>query len=299
VDIASWPDSDVKQLAEEIARLGLEQNVYELEQFGLTIVRPDQTGAAELAGRAFERVCGLMEERNGVRPDSVTGATHTDVFVPSLYNFAHEGRVFEELIVHPVLLALVTHLVGRRCVLAASTVFMKGPATGQNEMQLGAKGEGLQLGLHADNVMHPEPFAAYAEICNASWLLSDYTKEGGALAFVPGSHRACRNPGNGEAVNRAVPVEAPAGSLVVWHGNTWHGSYPRLIPGLRTSIAFEFVRPYMARHEQIDGHVTQEMLDRNPERYGLLMGADLLQWGEEGPDYAKLVRRPFRWTVFS
>jgi hypothetical protein len=41
------------------------------------------------------------------------------------------------------------------------------------------------------------------------------------------------------------------------------------------------------------------MLDRNPERYAVLMGKDLLQWGEEGPDYAKLIRRPFRWTVFS
>lgn len=299
MDITAWPDSDVKAVAEEIARLGLERHVYELELFGLTVVGPEKTGAADLADRAFERVCDLIEQRSGVRPDPVTGATHTDVFIPSLYNFTHEGRVFEELITHPISLALVTHLVGQRCVLGGSTVFMKGPATGHKDMQLGAKGEGLQLGLHADNNMHPEPFTPYAELCNATWLLCDYTKESGALAFVPGSHKACRNPGNGEAVNRAVPVEAPKGSLVVWHGNTWHGSYPRLVPGLRTSVAFEFVRSYMARHEHIDRHVTQEMLDRNPERYAVLMGRDLLQWGEEGPDYQKLVRRPFRWTVFS
>ena len=31
----------------------------------------------------------------------------------------------------------------------------------------------------------------------------------------------------------------------------------------------------------------------------VLMGRDLLQWGEAGPDYQKLIRRPFRWTVFS
>ena len=299
MDIASWPESDVRAVAEEIARLELERHVYELELFGLTVVGPERTGAAGLADRAFERVCDLIEQRTGRRPDAETGATHTDVFVPSLYNFAHESPIFEEMIMHPISLALVTYLLGRRCVFAGSTVFMKGPATGQPDMQLGAKGEGLQLGLHADNNTHPEPFTPYATLCNATWLLCDYTKEGGALSFVPGSHKACRNPGNGEAVKRAVPVEAAKGSLVVWHGNTWHGSYPRLVPGLRTSIAFEFIRSYMARHEDIDAHVTPEMLDRNDERFAVLMGRDLLQWGEEGPDYGKIVRRPFRWSVFS
>src|SRR5207245_2784560 len=120
-----------------------------------------------------------------------------------------------------------------------------------------------------------------------TWLLSDYTRENGALAFVPGSHRRCRNPQSGEAAEMAVPVEAPKGSLVVWHGNTWHGSFPRTTPGLRTGIAFEFIRSYMDRHHVVDDELTDELLDGRPRRLASLLGQDLVHWGEDGPDYAK------------
>ena len=105
--------------------------------------------------------------------------------------------------------------------------------------------EGLQLGLHSDMVSFPEPFPYIAQFCNVTWLLSDYTKDNGALAFVPGSHRLCRQPLSGESVRHVVPVEAPKGSLVVWHANTWRGSYPRVGPGLRTGIAYGLAREYV------------------------------------------------------
>jgi ectoine hydroxylase-related dioxygenase (phytanoyl-CoA dioxygenase family) len=34
----------------------------------------------------------------------------------------------------------------------------------------------------------------------------------------------------------AVAVEAPAGSLIVFHGNTWHGALPRRRPGYRFTL---------------------------------------------------------------
>jgi len=287
-------------MAAEIDRLGLHRQVYELDLFGLTVVDASELGAQELAGRALERIVELVEEKTGVRPDLERGTTHRDVSLPSLHSILLRDRVFEELITHPVLLALATYLVGERCVYAASEVFMKGPASEGNVADLGiTKSSGLQLALHSDLLMHPEPFAHYAEMCNATWLLSDYSKDNGALAFVPGSHRLCRNPRDHEAEDQAVPVEAPKGSLVVWHGNTWHGSFPRKVPGLRTGLAFELVRSYMDRHHVVDGVVSDEALGRNSRAFTGLVGGDLVHWGEEGPDYSKLARRPFRPTTFS
>ena len=79
---------------------------------------------------------------------------------------------------------------------------------------------------------------------NTNWLLTDYTKDNGALCIVPGSHKLCRHPKQGEGVEDAVPVEAPAGSVCVIHGNLWHGAFPRINPGLRITI----VADYCGRH---------------------------------------------------
>merc|ERR1712060_978563 len=39
------------------------------------------------------------------------------------------------------------------------------------------------------------------------------------------------------AIYEAVPVECPKGSVIVFHGATWHGAYPREIDGLRITIS--------------------------------------------------------------
>ena len=71
------------------------------------------------------------------------------------------------------------------------------------------------------------------DTCNSAWALTDYTPDNGPIAMVPGSHKYCRQPRLGEGEDMAVPVEAPEGSLIVWHGNTWHGAYPKKTDGLR------------------------------------------------------------------
>ncbi len=86
--------------------------------------------------------------------------------------------------------------------------------------------------------MVPAPYPAYAQVANATWLLTGYDRDAGALSFWPGSHKFCRPATSRETtgVERFVPVTAPAGSLVVWHGNTWNGAFPRRTPGLRVNL---------------------------------------------------------------
>lgn len=299
--LEDWADNELTLAAREVARLGLEREVYELEVFGLTIVPAERTGAAEACRRAFERACELVTERSGVAPDVESGSTHSGVFTPSLHHFLHEDVVFQELATHPMALALATMLVGGRCIVTGTELFMKGPAAraSGNDLNLGMPGDGLQLGLHSDNVTVPEPFPTIANMCNVTWLLSDYTHEGGALAFVPGSHRLCRQPLKQEAVNRAVAVEAPAGSLVIWHGNTWHGSFPRVIPGLRTGMAIAMSREFMHPHEPVSRDLTDEAVSRLNGRFATLAGRSVLDWDETGPDYAKLRERPFRYSIYT
>ena len=107
--------------------------------------------------------------------------------------------------------------------------------------------------------------------------------------FVPGSHKLCRNPVGGETVvgevgtGKAVPVDAPAGSLVVFHGNVWHGAVDRLAAGLRVSVHLLMVRPILRTREDHIGRIPQAVLDRNPARFAILAQQGLAP-GSIGPD---------------
>jgi ectoine hydroxylase-related dioxygenase (phytanoyl-CoA dioxygenase family) len=143
----------------------------------------------------------------------------------------------------------------------------------------------------------PAPFPQYAQVANATFLLSDYTKENGALCFTPGSHRLCRAP-KGESERNpidnplVVPVEAPAGSLVVWHGNTWHGAYPRENPGLRMNLIMYFCRVYIREQEPYFQHLDQKVVETLPERLRTLLGErEPLGWREEGPQFERFISR--------
>lgn len=114
-----------------------------------------------------------------------------------------------------------------------------------------------------------------------------------------GSHRQFRQPLSNEAVEAAVPIEAPAGSLVIWHGDTWHGSYPRTRPDVRTGIAYGFALEYFHPHEPVTRDVTNEMIEEQGPRFATIAGRDVVTWGTEGRDYSKLLQRPFRYTQYT
>jgi ectoine hydroxylase-related dioxygenase (phytanoyl-CoA dioxygenase family) len=115
-----------------------------------------------------------------------------------------------------------------------------------------------------------------AQVCNAVWILTDYSAENGSTCFVPGSHKFCRHPTAGEAVDLALftPLEARAGSIVVWHGNTWHGAVPRRKPGLRASIIQYFGRWYHNPGDIFAKLFTEEDVARHPPRFADLIGAN-------------------------
>jgi ectoine hydroxylase-related dioxygenase (phytanoyl-CoA dioxygenase family) len=165
---------------------------------------------------------------------------------------------------HAVPSALISYLLGDSCVLSSMVAMVKGPGT-------------RALPLHVDNGPGvPEPLPPYAQVANATWILSDYTVENGPLCFVPGSHHLCRHPAAEEADPRTnplvVPIEAPKGSLVVFHGNLFHGALPRTAPGLRLNLIMFFTRMYFRPQEDYTNRITPEMLARNTDRFASLVG---------------------------
>jgi len=264
---------------QEIERLELSPYIAELDSLGYTIIPPEVAAPSGFASSLLNALLEVAEKRSGTRPQLQQDERFDNPAVPFGEHFAYllfEDEVFQQALLNPVVLALVTHLLGENAVLSNCLAYIKGPG---NE----------DLGLHCDNVYIPAPFPAHAQVCNATWLLTDYAKEDGALCFVPGSHQYGRHPNPGEGLEARVAVEAPAGSLAFWHGNTWHGAFARTNPGLRVNLINAFMRMYMRPQEPYRENVTPEQLARHPERFATLLGQHVgYGWKEEGPDYDAL-----------
>ena len=183
-----------------------------------------------------------------------------------MHSLLLENPVFEESLMNPVMLALATYLCGYNAVLSTMACWMKGP----NE---------TTFRLHTDNPM-ASPLTQQSVVCQSTYWLTDFNRENGGTAIVPGSHKWCRHPIGAECIvpanpgefgnAQAVPVEGKAGSLIVWHGNLWHGAFNRRAPGLRVSVTNYMVRPYIRTLEDFIGKIPQETLDRNPTRFAIL-----------------------------
>ena len=286
MQIGNWKSTpELGPLYRQIREMGLERNIAELDAFGFTVLEPGVAAPMEWVRRLRDRLLDVAHQRTGVRHD-VEGGAHGQLNTQPhfkhqyiLYYLLLEDPIFQQAVCNPHLLALQTYMLGFNCRLSSCTSFVKW----RDE-----EGYGPTLGLHADTpVAHPIPVGKDTHTGNSAFLLTDYTLANGALAMVPGSHRHARQPGPGEGVDAAIPIEAPMGSLVVWNGNMWHGAFPRSEEGLRLVLTMYFNRAYLYPQEDYRRNVTQAILDANPKRLAVLLGlADANMWDSaDGPDF--------------
>jgi ectoine hydroxylase-related dioxygenase (phytanoyl-CoA dioxygenase family) len=276
MEIGDWrATKDLNEIYRQIRELGLESNLAELEAFGFTVIE----GAldADLTTQLRDAIVRVAEDFTGHRLDvegerSQAGTT----YVPYLL---FRDPVFKRSVMNPGPLALITYLLGNHCVLSSLGCHLKGPG-----------GPGLLLHSDQANGM-PQPFPPASQTANCNYALTDYTEETGALAMVPGSHRHLRQPSRaevgleGEHRNPGViAVEVPAGSAVIWHGASWHGSFPRKVPGLRINLSNYFMRPHLAVQERYAEFIPDGFLDGEDARLARLLGCEQgYGWREEGP----------------
>lgn len=284
MEIGNWSATpDLNDIYREIRELGLETNLAELEAYGFTVI--ENALDPETVKGLRDKIIGLAEARMGRKLDLENEQDHKEVeLIPYLL---YKDPIFRKPVMQPQQLALITYLLGKHCILSSLTCHLKGPG-----------GAGLLTHSDTGNGI-PDPFSAYSHVANTNYALTDYTEEGGCLAMVPGSHRLHRQPtkweqgldGN-QRYEHVIPIEVPAGSAVIWHGNTWHGSFPRKTPGLRVNLATYFCREYMIPQEDYRRTVPGDFLQDGDERLARLLGADLVHgWTDGGPTEKFRTRR--------
>jgi ectoine hydroxylase-related dioxygenase (phytanoyl-CoA dioxygenase family) len=197
-----------------------------------------------------------------------------------VWNLVNKGADFTDLLVDPLYVEMITHVLGEGWLVSSSTANIAGPG-------------GHPMYLHADQGYVPRPWPPYPLVANLAWLVDEFSDANGATRVVPGSHLWERGVGRGEEPP-TVPVEAPAGSALVFDGRLLHGTGANRTDARRHVILNYACRPFLRQQENFTVSVSPEVLagasDELLARLGFRVQGTL--GGVQGPTEGALMSRP-------
>ena len=154
------------------------------------------------------------------------------------YNLLAHGEIWQHIPVQPQVLELIEGVIGEQCLVSSLASISLAP------------GETAQV-IHADDQVQPLAKPHVATVCNSMWALTDFTEENGATRVVPGSH-LWQNPDyfGDQSDIESVPAEMPKGSVLIWHGSTWHGGGANTTDDqIRIGVAMNYCAGFIRQQE--------------------------------------------------
>lgn len=129
-----------------------------------------------------------------------------------VFNLLDLDQIFIDLIAHPVALEIARHLLTDDFTISNFTANIAKPGS-------------ESMAIHSDlAIVLPQPWHAPWSL-NVIWCLDDVRRENGGTLFMPGSHHFQRYEDvPADIVDKMVPFEASAGSIVAMEGRLWHTS---------------------------------------------------------------------------
>lgn len=172
-------------------------------------------------------------------------------FVRRLCNLFSKGALFVELATDPLVLEFAEMMIGRPVTWHAMNAH--DPLPGHHHPR---------QAIHADRQHWPGMRAYF----NVLWALDPITAENGATRLVPGSHRRSFPAVELDDPYAEVPSEVlatcPAGSMILLHGDTWHGARANYSAGPRRMLHVGYARPGSRAQYEIASTLSPELRRR-------------------------------------
>jgi ectoine hydroxylase-related dioxygenase (phytanoyl-CoA dioxygenase family) len=201
-----------------------------------------------------------------------------------VYALVSRGRLFEDLVRHPRILAICDRFLAENYLLTASQAICIHP------------GETPQA-LHADDTFYPIPRPREPISMSSIWAIDPFTKENGATQVIPGSHRWSDERLQGvfdrvdfssdpeghpiaEEERREEPawldqlrtVEMPAGSAIVFMGTLLHRGGADTGSRSRLALSNQYCEPWARQQENFALGIAPERLREMHESVRRLLG---------------------------
>ncbi|NQV55874.1 MAG: phytanoyl-CoA dioxygenase family protein [Rhodospirillales bacterium] len=176
-----------------------------------------------------------------------------------LLNLINWDPYFIELSARDFVLQTAGHVIGERILLSNYSANIMAPGAGS-------------MVLHADQGYIAEPWPAQALAVNIGWIIDDYTDEVGATRYVPGSNLAIGSP-DPDKIYETVPIEGPAGSMIIIDGRVWHTSGTnRTEDRNRAAIFGYYAVPWIRQQVNWREILDEDIVARCSEDYLHLLG---------------------------
>ena len=245
----------------------------ELDAQGYCVI-PDVLAPPEVAALKAR----LVEQAEGERARGVAfhdgGAARPNQRVWMLLN---KGQVFRDLMLHPIVEALMGHLLGADFLVSSFTANIAHPG-------------GEPMVLHTDQgyvgFWTPRPVVA-----NIAWMLDDFSDENGGTRLVPASHLnaaatprsssyAPDQPANMPTLEDTIAAEGRAGSILCFDGRVWHGTGANRTDRPRHALLSYHCRPFIRQQENFT--LGLDAAVRAAERPALLNRLGFATWAGLG-----------------
>lgn len=227
-----------------------------VERDGIAIVRDF------MSPDLLKRIRSRLDELNRSEREAGKAFLESEGANQRVFNLVNKGVIFEEIVQDPSVMKVMARLLGGDCILSGFSSNTTGPG-------------GEPMMLHSDSGYVPPPHPEYLLSANAIWVLDDFTLENGGTEYVPGSHLLRTNP-DPHREYTCVPVIAPAGSVAILHGYTWHRTGANIsADSYRRALFAYYVRPFLRVQESHLVSVRREVWERASPTLRHLLGGDL------------------------
>jgi ectoine hydroxylase-related dioxygenase (phytanoyl-CoA dioxygenase family) len=210
----------------------LERALKDLEEHGACIIKEALSPELLEDVRVATYRCARNDRRYGWAEAYQYG--RDDHINQRIWNLPSRDPVFCELAEHPLAIEFVKQTLGWPASLSSMSANI-------------TNGGGGSMVVHTDQGYLPGPLTR-PWVFDLAWCIDDFTPENGATLIAPGSHRSDALPSE-EAKQRMIPAVAPAGSLLVLDGRTWHTNGVNTAGTSRAGIFAVYTVPYLLPQE--------------------------------------------------
>ena len=188
-----------------------------------------------------------------------------------VYSLVGRGSVFERTVEHPAVLELMDSLLQPGYLLTASQAICIHP------------GETPQP-VHFDDPFYNLPRPRPAVSVSTIWALDDFNAAGGATEVIKGSHVwddeqvsttydiGANAPVNDALEEQLMPIEMPAGSLVLFSGTLLHRGGANRSSVMRRAFSHQYCEPWARQQENFTLSIPRERAEAMSTRLQELLG---------------------------